>query len=151
MYTVEVGDVVLGLLNSYHVLMLIFAFSIMFSYLLLGVISIRTMRSYLKKNSFVNYQVILNSELAPHLSLIAPAYNEALSIDENVQSLLSLNYNNYEVIVVNDGSKDNTLALMIEAYELEPVAYEMQADIPTKAVKQVYRSRNRSFKKTHRH
>ena len=147
MYNVEVGDVIPGLLNSYHLFMLIFAFSIMFSYLLLGLISIRTMRSYLKKNGFVNYQVILNSELAPHLSLIAPAYNEALSIDENVQSLLSLNYNNYEVIVVNDGSKDNTLALMIEAYELEAVDCELQEGIPTKAVRQVYKSRNPSFKK----
>ena len=45
MYTAEVGDLILGLLSSYHILMLVFAFSIMSSYLLLGVISIRTMRS----------------------------------------------------------------------------------------------------------
>ena len=147
MYTAEVGDLILGLLSSYHILMLVFAFSIMSSYLLLGVISIRTMRSYLKKNSFVNYQVILHSDLAPHLSLIAPAYNEALSIEENIQSLLSLNYNHYEVIVVNDGSKDKTLELMIAAYELEAVDYEVQGSLATKTVKQVYRSGNPSFKK----
>ena len=147
MYSTEVGDLILGLLSSYHILMLVFAFSIMSSYLLLGVISIRTMRSYLKKNSFVNYQVILHSDLAPHLSLIAPAYNEALSIEENIQSLLSLNYNHYEVIVVNDGSKDKTLELMIAAYELEAVDYEVQGSLATKTVRQVYRSGNPSFKK----
>ncbi|HER39970.1 MAG TPA: glycosyltransferase, partial [Salinimicrobium catena] len=119
----------------------------MSSYLFLSMVSIFSMRNYMRKNGFVNYQTILNSELAPHLTLIAPAYNEERTIKENVQSLLSLNYNNYEVIIVNDGSKDKTLDFLLKAYDLEPVELEVNDVLKTKPVKRVYKSRNKAFKK----
>ncbi|MEG9328444.1 glycosyltransferase family 2 protein [Salinimicrobium catena] len=134
-------------LSDFNAFMLLFAFLIMSSYLFLSMVSIFSMRNYLRKNGFVNYHVILNSELAPRLSLIAPAYNEERTIQENVQSLLSLNYNNYEVIIVNDGSKDNTLDYMVKTYDLEPIFIEVQETLQTKPVKQVYKSRNPAFKK----
>ena len=137
----------LEVLNWYHVFMLLFALTIMSSYVILGTISIFSLRRYIKENSFVNYQMILNSEMAPRLSLIAPAYNEGLTIEANVQSLLSLNYNNFEVIVVNDGSRDNTLQLLIKAYGLVPVDSEITEQIPTKQIIQIYKSRNKAFKK----
>lgn len=147
MYWIDWELALLELLNGYHLFMFVFAFAIMSSYLILGSISIFSLRRYLKENSFVNYQMILNSEMAPRLSLIAPAYNEGLTIEENVQSLLSLNYNNFEVIVVNDGSRDNTLELLIEAYGLMPIDVDLQEEIPTKRIIQVYKSRNKAFKK----
>ncbi|QED37380.1 glycosyltransferase family 2 protein [Antarcticibacterium arcticum] len=142
------SDVIMyGFLNGYHIFMLVFALSIMSSYIILGTISILSLRKYLKENSFVNYQKILNSEMAPRLSLIAPAYNEGMTIEENVQSLLSLNYNNFEVIVVNDGSRDNTLQLLIKTYGLVAVDSEVAGKIPTKQIIQIYKSRNKAFKK----
>ena len=134
-------------LGDYNALMLLFAYLIMSSYLFLSMVSIFSMRNYMRKNGFVNYQTILNSELAPHLTLIAPAYNEERTIKENVQSLLSLNYNNYEVIIVNDGSKDKTLDFLLKAYDLEPVELEVNDVLKTKPVKRVYKSRNKAFKK----
>lgn len=134
-------------LNEYNAFMLFFAFSIMSSYLFLSMVSLFSMRNYLRRNGFVNYQVILNSELAPSLSLIAPAYNEEMTIEENVQSLLSLNYNNYEVIIVNDGSKDKTLDLLIKAYDLVPVEQEVSEQLATKPVRQVYKSKSQAFKR----
>lgn len=134
-------------LTDFNAWMLFFSYTIMSSYVFLSMVSVFSMRNYLRKNGFVNYQVILNSEMAPRLTLIAPAYNEALTVEENVQSLLSLNYNNYEVIVVNDGSKDNSLQLLIEAYDLEPVKKEVTEHLETKPVKKVYKSRNHAFKK----
>jgi cellulose synthase/poly-beta-1,6-N-acetylglucosamine synthase-like glycosyltransferase len=101
----------------------------------------------MKENNFINYDVILSSNLAPYLSLIAPAYNEGLTIEENIKSLLSLNYNNYEVIVVNDGSKDNSMEILIKRYDLKPIAYIYQPKIKTKDIKAVYTSGNRAFKK----
>ncbi|HET8752725.1 MAG TPA: glycosyltransferase family 2 protein [Salinimicrobium sp.] len=144
---IDFAAVLSALYDGYNVVIFVFALSIMSSYLILGSISIRSLKSYLNENSFVNYHVILHSEMAPPLSLIAPAYNEALSIKENIKSLLSLNYNNYEVIVVNDGSKDDSLQLLIKAYELFPVDSEFEQKIFTKPVKQVYKSRNKAFKK----
>lgn len=69
-------------------------------------------------------------DLAPPVSLIAPAYNEALTIEQSVRSLLSLRYPKIEVVVVNDGSRDETLKVLIEAFGLQPAqrAYELELD-----------------------
>lgn len=60
------------------------------------------------------------ADAAPPITLMAPAYNEALTIVESIRSLLALQYPNFEVVVVNDGSKDETLQVLIDAFELTP-------------------------------
>ncbi|RUM96708.1 glycosyltransferase family 2 protein [Pseudaminobacter arsenicus] len=57
-------------------------------------------------------------DIAPPIALIVPAYNEELNIVESVHSMLALEYPNFEVIVVNDGSKDRTLQCLIDAFRL---------------------------------
>lgn len=134
-------------LDAYILLILGYAILIMSSYLILAYLSTKALRSYLKKNSFVDYEVLLTSEFAPKLSLIAPAYNEGFTIEENVKSLLSLNYNNYEVIVVNDGSKDNSMEILINTYDLVLTDFKVDLKIETKKVRGIYTSRNAAFKK----
>ena len=85
--------------------------------------------------------------MAPSITIIAPAYNEGLTIVENVRSLLSLRYMNYEVMVVNDGSKDDTLEKMIEAYSLEKIDQQINPDWNSKPVRGIYKSKQRSFSK----
>lgn len=133
--------------DLYLILILAYAVLIMSSYLILAYLSAKELRGYLKKNSFVDYNVLLTSEFAPKLSLIAPAYNEGFTIEENVKSLLSLNYNNYQVIVVNDGSKDNSMEILIRTYDLVLTELEVHSKIETKKIKGLYRSRNAAFKK----
>lgn len=135
------------IVDSYLLLILLYAVLIMSSYVFLACLSYMELKDYLKKNSFVNYEVLLSSEYAPKLSLIAPAYNEGLTIEENVKSLLSLNYNNYQVIVVNDGSKDNSMEILINTYELVLSNLEYNPVIATKNVRGIYRSKNTAFKK----
>lgn len=67
------------------------------------------------------------SDLAPPVSVIAPAFNEELSIAQSVRALLALEYPEHEVIVVNDGSKDRTLQTLIEEFGLKPVNREQLA------------------------
>lgn len=130
-----------------NVLILIYAVSIACFYLFLTVLSIIEMRKYMKSNSFVDYKYILSSPFAPGISLLAPAYNEGLTIIDNVKSLLSIMYNNYEVIIINDGSKDDTLAKMISAFDLVPVKFDLQYSLKTKPVRGIYKSKNRAFKR----
>jgi cellulose synthase/poly-beta-1,6-N-acetylglucosamine synthase-like glycosyltransferase len=117
------------------------------TYLFLTIISAIFLRKYLRKNSYVDYNSIVSSPVAPTLSVIAPAFNESRTIIENVRTLLSLYYNNYEVIVVNDGSKDDSMEKLIEAYELEKVNYYFDYRLPCNRIRGVYKSQNRSFKK----
>jgi len=133
--------------DVYILLILGYAILIMSSYLILAYLSTKALRSYLKKNSFIDYEVLLTSEFAPKLSLIAPAYNEGFTIEENVKSLLSLNYNNYQVIVVNDGSRDNSMEILINTYDLFLTELEVDLKIETKKVRGIYTSRNAAFKK----
>lgn len=117
------------------------------SYVFLFILSALEMRRYIQRNKFVDYQYILSSSFAPGISLIAPAHNEGLTIIDNVKSLLSIMYNNFEVIVVNDGSKDDTLEKLIEAFDLVPVAFDVRKILKTKPVKTVYKSTNKAFNK----
>jgi len=117
------------------------------TYLLLTVFSAISLRKYLRKNSYVDYNTIVSSPLAPSISVIAPAFNESQTIEDNIRTLLSLYYNNFEVVVVNDGSTDNSMELMIQTYDLEKVNYFFDYRLPCKRIRGVYKSRNRSFKK----
>jgi cellulose synthase/poly-beta-1,6-N-acetylglucosamine synthase-like glycosyltransferase len=96
------------------------------SYLMLGIFSAIALRKYLRKNSFINYNSLVLSPLSPKISIIAPAFNESKTIIDNVRTLLSLYYNNFEVIIVNDGSTDD---------------YR----IPCERIRGVYRSKNPSY------
>ncbi|MBD1395633.1 glycosyltransferase family 2 protein [Pontibacter sp. JH31] len=128
-------------------LILVYAIGISASYVLLAAMSARAMKQYKARNSFVDYRTILASKFSPSVSLIAPAYNESMTIVDNVRSLLALHYNSYEVIIVNDGSKDNTLALLIEAYELEKIDLLPDNQIKTKPVRGIYKAKNPAYHK----
>ena len=118
------------------------------SYIILGIISVFETVEYMKKNKFVNYNKILSSNISPSISIIAPAYNESLNIIENVRSLLSSHYANYDVIIVNDGSKDDSLEKLILAYSLIPVDFLINAQIPTQPLRNgIYKSTNPAFEK----
>lgn len=79
-------------------------------------------------------------DLAPPVSVIAPAFNEELSIVDSVRALLALEYPEHEVIVVNDGSQDRTLQRLIDAFGLEPVVREQSVALQTTRVKGSYAS-----------
>jgi len=75
------------------------------------------------------------------VSILVPAYNEELGIVGSVRSLLSIQYPEFEIIVVNDGSKDGTLAAMIEQFDMIEVPRVMRKMLDTETVHAVYRSR----------
>jgi cellulose synthase/poly-beta-1,6-N-acetylglucosamine synthase-like glycosyltransferase len=128
---------------------IIFAFGlfIMIGYLSLAYLSYRAMRNYFTVNNFSNYNTILNSPLSPPLSLISPAYNESQTIVDNVHTQLALYYNNYEIILVNDGSTDDSLEKLINTFHLEKKEILIPKILATKPIRGVYKSTNPAYKK----
>ncbi|HPI68675.1 MAG TPA: glycosyltransferase [Bacteroidales bacterium] len=115
------------------------------SYLCLGIFSALELRKYLRKNSYVNYNSLVLSPLSPKISIIAPAFNESKTIIDNIRTLLSLYYNNFEVILVNDGSTDNTFEKIMGAYDLVKVNYYFDYRIPCERIRGVYKSKDPSY------
>lgn len=74
------------------------------------------------------------------VSLLVPAYNEEVGVVDTVYSLLNLRYPQTEIIIINDGSTDNTLQTVIDHFQMKPVQKIIRTNIPTKHVIQVYES-----------
>ena len=76
--------------------------------------------------------------LLPPVTIILPAYNEEKTIVQSVRSLLSIRYPEYELIVVNDGSKDKTLELLKKVFNLKKTDYVFRKSIETEEVRDIY-------------
>ncbi len=74
------------------------------------------------------------------ISVVVPAYNEEVTITETIRSLLNLDYRIYEIIVVNDGSKDGTGELVAETFQLRQVDRPIRRQLPCAEVLSVWES-----------
>lgn len=82
--------------------------------------------------------LLFKPRMLPSVSIIAPAYNEEKTILESASSLLNLKYPDYELVVVNDGSRDSTLSTIVTHYNLKRTDYYFQARLKTAQVHGVY-------------
>lgn len=121
---------------------ILYVFVINSIYFLLTVLGYFSLRRHHRHFGPAEKQALLKSPLMPAVSIIMPSYNEATSIRESVTGMLKLQYPNYEVVVVNDGSKDRTLEILIEEFHLYRSARVTCGTIPAKAVRAVYQSRD---------
>lgn len=80
------------------------------------------------------------ADAAPPISLLVPGYNEELSIVQSVRSLLSLQYPAFEVVVINDGSKDGTLRVLKEAFALVETERFYDTPCPHQPIRAIYAS-----------
>ncbi|MGA9239847.1 glycosyltransferase family 2 protein, partial [Robiginitalea sp.] len=125
-----------------NIVFLVFALVLFTLFTTIGYLSSRSSLHYRKKHSIGDLSNLLDTPLAPSITIIAPAYNESLTIVENVRSLLALRYGNYDIMVVNDGSEDDTLKRLIEAYDLFQTSYDVDREWPSKPIKAIYKSRS---------
>ncbi len=127
-------------------LFLIYGSIISCGYLFTAIFSLIEIRDYKRRNNFEDDIALLQSLNLPAISILAPAFNEGLNIVENVRSLLTINYPSFEIVIINDGSSDNSMQLLIDAYELEKRDILFHDFIPSKKIKGIYKSKNRAFR-----
>ena len=74
------------------------------------------------------------------ITIVVPAYNEEVTVVQTVKSLLTLDYKLYEIVVVDDGSKDTTSQQLIDAYNMHPVRRPLHRQIPCQPEEFIYES-----------
>lgn len=89
-----------------------------------------------------NMEMLTKPGILPSITIIAPAYNEEKNIIESVNSLLSIDYPGYELVVVNDGSKDTTLDKLKSYFYLEKVDYVVNQKLKTRPIRGIYINKN---------
>lgn len=109
-------------------------------YFLFNVLSLAGILRYRRLVTFVRFGEIFRMPIVRPISVIVPAFNEGNGIVESVRSLLSLRYPVFEVIVVNDGSTDDTLGRLVEAFDLKPSKFVFRKTLPTKPLRGIFRS-----------
>lgn len=124
---------------------LIYAICIISVYLWLAAVSARELLKNVRESKTTNFDALLNSPFAPEISLLAPAYNESLTIVDNIKALLGLYYQNFEIIVINDGSKDDSLEKTIAAFDLEKIPYAIDYKIPCQEIRGIYKSSKKAY------
>jgi cellulose synthase/poly-beta-1,6-N-acetylglucosamine synthase-like glycosyltransferase len=127
-------------IQGFNAFVLAYFLALNISYILLFFVSLREVLTFLRRTFFSDYQQILRSDMTLPISMICPAHNEEKTIVDTVRSLQMLNYPEFEIIVVNDGSKDETLSRLLAAYDLRRVDRVYKRSLPTKSVRALYAS-----------
>lgn len=104
------------------------------------IISFIQLRSQYQLDEIEPYEDLLNVSYTKPISILVPAYNESAGIYGSIRSLLSIEYPEYEIIVINDGSKDDTLEKMISRFKMVKINRVVQMKLATKEIKAVYQS-----------
>jgi cellulose synthase/poly-beta-1,6-N-acetylglucosamine synthase-like glycosyltransferase len=109
------------------------------AYLAQCLLAVRSVRRYLKSAAIDELDPAYSTVHLP-ISLVVPAYNESKSIVTSIKALLQLEYSDFEVIVVDDGSTDDTLEQLIAAFQLSPYPEAYRKQVPCRPIRATYRS-----------
>lgn len=127
-------------LSAFDLFMVVYLIAISLYYIALLALGWREISDYVRSRPIRDFDLVSESHLSTAVSLLVPAYNEEPVLVEAISSLLQLHYANFEVIVVNDGSKDGTLDRLRDAFALTPVKAVPRVRLATKPVRGVYLS-----------
>ena len=72
------------------------------------------------------------------VTIVVPAYNEEVTIETSIRSLLALDYKLYEIVIVDDGSKDNTSRVLRDAFQMQQITRPIQRRIPCQQEEAIY-------------
>lgn len=109
------------------------------SYILLNLMSLSNLLRYRREQGGAT----LREDEARHeipISLIVPVCNQASAAAAVVRTMLHLDYSEFEIIIVNDGSSDETLEVLMREFSFVPFPEAYRDRLQTKPVKSIYAS-----------
>lgn len=113
-------------------------------YLLLLLIGSLQVRRYNRAITFAEFRRIAESHLTMPVSIIIPCFNEATIICTTIRNVLKVTYPQFEIIVVSDGSTDNTMEVLTESFGLRRIDRFGRRSIATQAILSVHESEDHS-------
>ena len=128
----EFTRTILEIIEVFFVSYLIGYAIILMSSIILGSVSIYERKRKKELNNIINYDKDLK------ISIIVPAYNEEITIIETIESLVNVNYKDYEIIIVDDESEDNTSEKVIKHCNLQKIERFIINKIKTTPIKSIY-------------
>jgi cellulose synthase/poly-beta-1,6-N-acetylglucosamine synthase-like glycosyltransferase len=108
-------------------------------YVLLTLLSFGSIKRYMDRRALESLPKVYSGLETP-VSILVPAYNEEATIVASIRSLLQLNYSEFEIVVVNDGSKDETLRVLLREFAMVPFPEAYRKSLNVKPVRAIYRS-----------
>lgn len=139
-----IGD---QILYFYGYVVFFYSTLLILSYIMLLVFAYRYSKGYKRWTDDYIKHMVDSTPYVPGVSIVAPAYNESMTIIDNVNSLLKLEYPNFEICIVNDGSKDDTLQKLIDNFDLVEVPFEYVEHIHCAPFKRLYKSVNAEYRR----
>ncbi|MCC7200181.1 MAG: glycosyltransferase family 2 protein [Gammaproteobacteria bacterium] len=109
-------------------------------YLSIFWVSLRSLWRFVRRIFVSDYSQIRQSDLTLPISLLVPAFNESKTIVESLRSLLALNYGEFEIIVINDGSTDDTLERLVQTFDLRRTDTPLHMRLKCNPINAIYRS-----------
>jgi len=109
-------------------------------YLALLVTAIFASLRHRRRLSSLRLETLELSPFTPPISILIPAHNEQANVVENVRALLTMDYPSLELIVINDGSTDETLSCLTSAFRLRPANLLYLPQVACEPVRAVYAS-----------
>ncbi len=122
----------------FQVVVLLYFVALNGTYTAFLLLSLKEVRRYFYFVTKHDIRSLLSGNYYRPLSIIVPAYNEEANIVTNVRALLSLEYPEFEVIVVNDGSTDRELKKLVESFSLVEIEKPIRLVLKHKPIRKVY-------------
>ena len=91
-----------------------------------------------KEMKIKNLKDKINKNINIPISILVPAHNEEVTVCDTIKSLLELDYTNYEIIVIDDGSSDETAKRIIDCFGMQLVSKKIDSVLKTAKIKQIY-------------
>jgi cellulose synthase/poly-beta-1,6-N-acetylglucosamine synthase-like glycosyltransferase len=110
-------------------------------YIGLNVLTFIALPKYMKRRVLSKLPRVY-TDFEPPVSLIVAAYNEEAVVVSSIRSLLQIEYPEFEIVVVNDGSRDRTLQVLIQEFDLVPFPEAFRSRLPHASLRGIYRSRS---------
>ena len=107
-------------------------------YLVLLVAAFIESRKHTRRRKIVDLYEVFRSPLTPSITVLMPAFNEEATIEASIRATLGLHYPHFEVVVINDGSRDQTLEILKKRYDLRRVSKVVPSLVPCELIRGVY-------------